>query len=153
MLIRFQAWFEFKVLEKIYFENKTMATLMLNFPKSIPMPYTYLRNALWFHIAIFYILSLFKQFASLVMMCSFSTLVIHVHDTKYCPTNMVIIQARQPLKGNESKGMSYHAQVPRLKKSETGIGWKEQKIQLTNMYLCLNLHMIRVHEWLCYLET
>jgi len=54
--------------------------------------FIYESSALWFHIAILYILSLFKLAASRVMLCTFRTLIIHEHDTKHCPSVMTIIQ-------------------------------------------------------------
>ena len=118
--------------------------------------FIYESSALWFHIAILYILSLFKLTASRVMLCTFRTLIIHEHDTKHCSSVMTIIQNLViPLKQKRKAGSESSCSWFLVQKNKRGKEGKmtRAKIWMMDKCLCLHLHMIKVFEWYCYLET
>ena len=90
-------------------------------PQFFPMPHTYMRkHSLIPHSYLLH----FEPIQTCCLSsrpCTSSTLIIHEHDTKHCPSNMKIMQRLViPLKEKDYKKVGHHAHDLHLKKKERG---------------------------------
>ena len=133
----------------IYFENKILATLLCStttnatykYESSPMIPHSYLGH-----------FELVQTYCLISVLCTFRTLAIHVHGANHCPSWSIIQKLIIPLKQKEKKSkVSYHAHGSLFKKKKGKM--IRARVWMTDKCRYLHMHMIKVFEWHCYLET
>ena len=126
----------------------------LSYAQTPPLPHTYIRVALMIPHSYVVHFELIQTHCLSSVLCTFLTLTIHVHDINHCPSWSIVQRLIIPLKQKENKESesSYSWILVQKKRREEG-KMIRAKLEMTDKYWCLHMHMVKVFEWHGYLET
>jgi len=117
-----------------------------------PMPHIYMRVVSMIPHSYLVHFELVQPHCLSSLLCTFLTLTIHVHDFTHYLSQSIIQRLITPLKQKENKWSESSYSWILVQKKNRGEDDKSESI-MTNKCCCLHMHMVRVFEWHCYLET